>query len=223
MIAEIYEITLRSLWIATLGVMIAGIPAIALAWLLTRFRFPGRTMIESIAMVPMVLPPVAIGLLLLTLLRQEGFIGKLIYTRLGSGILLTPWAACLAAGVVAFPLVMKSTQQAFRQIPPDYRALALTYGKSELTIMLRLTIPLARRGIIYGMILGWARAMGEFGATILVAGMIPGYTETLSLGIYHRLNMGQDEQAWMLALVSVLLCLIAVSMSKRFEKEVHFT
>ena len=89
--------------------------------------------------------------------------------------------------------------------------------------MLRLTIPLARRGIIYGMILGWARAMGEFGATILVAGMIPGYTETLSLGIYHRLNMGQDEQAWMLALVSVLLCLIAVSMSKRFEKEVHFT
>ena len=151
------------------------------------------------------MPPVAVGLILLNLFSVTGPIGRLIDYLFDTQIILTWYAAVLAAAIVALPLYVKAAQGAFMSVPKRYLAVAETMGKSPVQIFFFVTIPMSLRGLFNGSILSFARGLGEFGATILVAGIIPGETETLALGIYDRITNGNDSEAW--TLVGVSLCL----------------
>ena len=148
---------------------------------------------QALIALPMVLPPVAVGLALLMLLGRRGPLGAL-WSALGIELVFTWWAAAIAAAVVGFPLLARACEQAFAAVDPRYERLARTLGLSPLQAFLRVTLPLAQRGVLYGALLAFTRALGEFGATALVAGILPGRTETLALGIYSRVQLGEDAR-----------------------------
>ena len=196
--------TLLTVRIAVVATLLALPPAVGLGYLLARRRFPGRSLLQATVSLPMVLPPVAVGLGLLILLGREGPLGGL-WRALGGGIVFTWWAAVLAAGTVGFPLLVRACEQSFAEVDTRYEAVARTLGMGRLRTFLRVTVPLARRGLLYGALLCFTRGLGEFGATALVAGIIPGRTETLSLGIWSRVQLGDDTGALALCAASVLL------------------
>jgi molybdate transport system permease protein len=181
---ELFDIVARTLRVALVATLTSLPFAIALGYTLARRRFPGRTLVQALVALPMVLPPVAIGLALLVLLGS-----------LGRGIVFTWWAAALAAGVVGFPLLVRACEQSFAGVDPRYEAVSRSLGVGRVATFLRVTLPLARRGVLYGSLLSFSRGLGEFGATALVAGIIPGRTETLSLGIWSRVQLGDDGAA----------------------------
>jgi molybdate transport system permease protein len=191
---ELFDIVARTLRVALVATLISLPIAIALGYTLARRRFPGRTLVQALVALPMVLPPVAIGLALLVLLGS-----------LGGGIVFTWWAAALAAGVVGFPLLVRACEQSFAGVDPRYEAVSRSLGVGRVATFLRVTLPLARRGVLYGSLLSFSRGLGEFGATALVAGIIPGRTETLSLGIWSRVQLGDDGAALWLCGASFVL------------------
>jgi molybdate transport system permease protein len=164
--------------VATAAILL---PALATGLLLARQDFRGKPLVQALIALPMVLPPVAVGLALLLLLGRRGPLGWL-WSALGIEVVFTWWAAAIASAVVGFPLLARACEQAFAAVSPEYERLARTLGLSPLRAFLRVTLPLARRGVIYGTLLAFTRALGEFGATALVAGILPGRTETLALG-----------------------------------------
>lgn len=214
--AETTGIALLTLRVGAAGALIAGVPAIALGWLLARRPFPGRAVVQTIVALPMVLPPVAIGLLLLKLLSPASPFGRATAAVLGHTLLFTWWAAALASAVVAFPLIARAAEQAFAAVPVRLENVARTLGASGPAVFRRVTLPLAARGLLYGTLFGFARALGEFGATSMVAGRIPGETETLALAIYGRIEMFREGEAWMLAGVSLLLALVPTAAAEIF-------
>ena len=163
----------------------------------------------------MVLPPVAVGLALLLLLGRRGPLGPL-WSALGIEVVFTWWAAAIAAAVVGFPLLARACEQAFAAVDPGYERLARTLGLSPLQAFLRVTLPLASRGVIYGALLAFTRALGEFGATALVAGILPGRTETLALGIYARVQLGEDGDALALCAVSFAIALVSMLIAEKW-------
>lgn len=200
-------LTLRVAAVATLWMIPIGT---ALGWLLARGNFRGKAAIEALLLLPMVLPPVAVGLVLLYLVAPTGPLGALA-AGLGMEPLVLSWrAAALASLVVALPLYVASARQAFQAVPRRLEQVALTLGHSPRQVFCTITLPLATRGLLTGTLLGFARALGEFGATSLVAGNIPGRTETLALGIYDRIVSGKDGEAWLLASISLGLALTAI-------------
>jgi molybdate transport system permease protein len=203
------EISLLTLRVAALATLIALPPAIATGYLLARRAFPGRSLVQAIIALPMVLPPVAVGLALLILLGPEGPFGGLLQA-LGIQIVFTEWAAALAAATVGFPLFVRACEQSFEGVDRRYPDLARTLGHSRWQVFFRVTLPLARRGIFYGAMLCFTRGLGEFGATALVAGIIPGRTETLSLGIWSRVQWGDDAGALTLCAISFILALTSM-------------
>jgi molybdate transport system permease protein len=203
---EISALTLR---IAAIATLLALPPAVVVGYFLARRSFPGRSLAQAIIALPMVLPPVAVGLALLILLGPEGPLGGLL-DALGIRIVFTEWAAALAAAVVGFPLFVRACEQSFESVDRRYADLARTLGHSRLQVFFRVTLPLARRGIFYGATLCFTRGLGEFGATALVAGIIPGRTETLSLGIWSRVQWGDDAGALALCAVSFTLALASM-------------
>jgi molybdate transport system permease protein len=205
-LAEITGLTLRVGAVATAGILL---PAIATGLLLARRSFRGKALAQALIALPMVLPPVAVGLALLLLLGPRGPLGAL-WSWLGLELVFTWWAAAIASAVVGFPLLARACEQAFAAVDPGYERLALTLGLSPLQAFLRVTLPLARRGVIYGALLAFTRALGEFGATALVAGILPGRTETLALGIYTRVQLGEDAGALALCAVSFAIALAAM-------------
>jgi molybdate transport system permease protein len=183
---------------------------LALAWLLARCDWPGKSLVETLVTLPLVMPPVATGLILLKVLGRRGVVGRFFHDTFHLDIAFT-WRAVLAAlAVMSFPLLVLSARAAFAQVNPRLEQIARTLGASNLRVFFSITVPLARRGIIGGMILAFARALGEFGATIMVAGNIPGQTATLSLSTYEAVQLGRDTVAFRLLAISVGLAFAAV-------------
>jgi molybdate transport system permease protein len=210
------SITLLTLKVGLASLAVSIVPGIALAWLLARRRFRGRTLVQSLVTLPLVLPPVAIGLLLLLLLGRRGPVGALVHAMLGQDLLFTWQAAAVASSVMSFPLLVRAAQHAFGEVPERLEQVAASLGSGRWRVFMTVTLPLARRGVVYGIALSFARGLGEFGATNMIAGSIPGRTETLALGIYGRVQSGQGGAAAGLASISVLLAFAATYLSEKY-------
>ncbi len=194
---------LLSIRVATLSTILAGLFGIALAWLLARKRFPGRTLLESVVVLPLILPPTVVGFYLLMLLGRSGPLGAILETA-GIEIVFTWRAAVIAATVASLPLVVKAAQAAFEALDPRLEAAARTLRPAA-SVFLTVTLPLAWRGILAGLILAFARGMGEFGITLMLAGSIPGRTQTLPLAIYDAVQANDLAQANALALLTIAI------------------
>ena len=188
--------------------------AIAVGWVLARRAFPGKTLLETIVSLPLVLPPVATGLLLLWIFGRRSPVGQAL-DAMGLEVVFTWKAVVIAMMVVSFPLVARSARSGIEQVDRRYEDLAATLGATPFRILRTITLPLASRGIVAGAILGFSRALGEFGATIMVAGAIPGRTQTLAVGIYTFVETGREEAAWGLIVLSALLAFGAIYVSNR--------
>jgi len=210
MTAAEWQIVWFTAWVAALS-SLAILPAgLAAAWLLARRDWPGKSVLETLISLPLVLPPVATGLILLQLFGRRGAIGGFLHDRLDLDVVFTWRGVLLALSVMSMPLLVRSARVAFEEVDPRLEQIARTLGAGNLRVFYTITLPLAARGIIGGMILAFARALGEFGATIMVAGNIPGRTSTLSLAIYQNVQLGDDAHAFRLLGVSVALAFIAV-------------
>jgi molybdate transport system permease protein len=184
-------------------------PGILLGLLLARRTFPGRTLLEALVYMPLVLPPTAVGYLLLRLLARGGALGP---SALGFDLdLLFTWkGAALASAIMALPLVARTSRIAFEQIDPRLEAMARTLGLGPVRAFFEVTVPLARRGLMAAGVLGFSRALGEFGATVIVAGNIPGRTQTLALAIFNDIQIGREDEAAVLVGVTAALAFVAV-------------
>jgi molybdate transport system permease protein len=218
---SILGLTLRVAAIATLAILPLGLAA---GWMLARWRGRGRTLVETALSLPLVLPPTAVGLLLLGLLRRSGPLGRWL-DRSGIELLFTWKAVVLATAVMSFPLLVRPVRAAFEEIDPRLLGLARSLGRRPALVFTTVALPLAWRGIATGIVLAFSRALGEFGATILVAGSIPGKTQTLALAIFHRTQIGQDGDAMRLVLLTVVLAFVAVwtseILSRRRERQLR--
>jgi molybdate transport system permease protein len=204
-----------SLRVASLATMLALVGGVPLAWLLARRRFPGRDLLGVLVLLPMVLPPTVLGYYLLVLMGRQSPLGVWLEAVGVGRIVFTPAAAVVAALVAAFPFLVRAAQSGFEQVDRVYEEAARTLGRGEIGIFLSVTVPLAWRGIVAGLALGFARAMGEFGATLMVAGNIPGRTQTASLAIYDAVQAGRMADAHLLALVlSALTGLVLVLLTR---------
>ncbi len=208
------EIVGFTFWMAVLAT-VAILPfGVALAWFLARKSWPGKPIVETLIALPLVMPPVATGLILLKLLGRKGPIGSFLHDHFDLEVVFT-WRAVVAAmAVMSFPLLVRGARIAFEAVNPRLEQVATTLGASPFRVFLTVTFPLAIRGIIAGSVLAFARALGEFGATILVAGNIPGKTTTLSVSIYSDIQLGHDRDAFRLLAVSVVLAFAAVWISE---------
>ena len=216
---EEYQIIAFSLGMAMLGTVLILPPGIALAWLLARREWPGKSLVETLVALPLVLPPVVTGLVLLRLFGRRGMIGAWVGQTFGADIVFTWRAVVIALSVMSIPLLVRTVRAAFEEINPELEHMARTLGAPGWRVFLFITLPLARRGIFAGTLLAFARALGEFGATIMVAGNIPGKTTTLSVAIYQHVQLGQDETVWKLAAVSVATAFIVLLLSERLLKK----
>lgn len=190
-------LSLRVAAVATALGIAVGVP---LAWVLARKSFPGRDVISVLIVLPMVLPPTVLGYGLLVLLGRQGPVDPAIQALFGEGLVFTPAAAVVAAFVAAMPFLIRAAQGGFEQLDVAYEEAARTLGRHEFAIFLTVTAPLAWRGIAAGIALCFARAIGEFGATLMLAGNIPGRTQTASIAIYDAVQAGRLEQATSMAL-----------------------
>ena len=214
MTAEEWQIVWFTTWVSALSTVLILPLGLAVAWLLARHQWPGKSIVETIVSLPLVVPPVATGLILLKLFGRRGPIGGFLHDSLGLDIALTWRGVLIALGVMSFPLLVRSTRVAFEQVNPRLEQMARTLGASDWRVFFTISMPLAKRGIIAGMILAFARALGEFGATIMIAGNIPGQTSTLSLDIFQSVQLGQDSHALRMLAVSVALAFGAVWLSE---------
>lgn len=204
--ADDWQIVWFTMSVAALAVLLIVPPGLAVAWLLARHQWRGKSLVETLVALPLVMPPVATGLILLQLFSRRGPIGSI----LGFDIVFTWRAVVLAMMVMAFPLLVRASRVAFEEVEPRLEQIARTLGASDSRVFVTITLPLAARGIIGGLLLAFARALGEFGATILVAGNIPGRTSTISLAIYQSVQLGRDSDAFRLLLYSVAAAFAAV-------------
>lgn len=193
-----------TLLVALGATLLVALPGVGLGYLLARRSFPGKSVVETLVALPLVLPPTAVGYLLLALLEPRGLFGK---ETLGfdPGILFTWRGACLAAAVMSLPLVARTARVAFEGVPARLEWMGRSLGLSRSRVLATITLPLAGRGVLAALFLGFARATGEFGATVIVAGNMPGRTQTLSLAIFSDLQARADEHAWQLVGVTVVL------------------
>lgn len=198
--------SLRMAALATLAILP---PGLAIAWALARKKWRGKSLVETLVALPLVMPPVATGLLLLVLFGRRGAIGSWLHA-IGIDVVFTWRAVVLAMMVMSFPLLVRAARTAFEEVNPRFEDLARTLGASEARVFITITLPLAARGIAAGLLLSFARALGEFGATILVAGNIPGRTSTISVSIYNLVQLGRDGEAMRLLAFSVVAAFAAV-------------
>jgi molybdate transport system permease protein len=204
--AAIVAFTLQSALVSTAIVVPLGL---LIASVLARLTWRGKSVVETIVALPLVMPPVATGLILLKLLSRHGILGAML-DRWGIEIVFT-WRAVVAAMVVmSMPLFVRSARVALEEVNVRYEQVARTLGATEPRVFFTVTLPLAARGLSGGTILAFARAIGEFGATILVAGNIPGRTQTMALAIYDRVQLGKDSDAYRLLVVSVIIAFTAL-------------
>jgi molybdate transport system permease protein len=216
--AEIRDIAIFTTVAAIAATALMLVPGVAVAWLLARRDFRGKSLIETLVSLPLVMPPVATGLLLLWLFSRRGPLGAAL-TRIGVEVVFTPAAVVVAMAVMGLPLLVRTARAGFEQVTRRYEQIAETLGAGPWRVFSTVTLPLAARNILAGAVLGFSRALGEFGATIVVAGSIPGRTRTLAVGIYSYMESGQDEQAAVLLAISVAIAFAAVFASNRLARE----
>ena len=204
-----------SLRVAVLAVLIAGPLGLGLAWLQQRVRYPGRGWVDALIMLPLVLPPSVVGYVLVLGFGRSGPLGPALESILGGPLIFTPTAAVLAAAIVALPLMVKATEPALAAVPRDQEEVAMTLGLSPWRVFWRVTFPHARRGVAAGLVLAFARALGEFGATLMFAGNIPGQTNTMPLELYAAYQSGGDERALFYVIVMIALSMAVVFVSGR--------
>lgn len=200
---------LFSLGVAALATAVILPFGVAVAYGLARWQGAGKGLIETLLSLPLVLPPTAVGLVLLEVLARSSPLGQAL-DALGVEVVFTPKAVVLASAVMAFPLLVRSARSGFEEVDPRLVAVARTLGDSRSQAFFRVTLPLAWRGVLTGTLLAFSRALGEFGATVLVAGNIPGRTQTLALAIFHRTQLGQDAEALRLAGIATLIAFAAI-------------
>jgi molybdate transport system permease protein len=209
---DVWYLTWFTLATAGLATLLMLAPGLLLAWLLARGRFRGRVLLETAVTLPLVMPPVAIGLVLLMLFSPIGSLGRLL-ARAGMEIVFTWKAVVIAMAVMGFPLLVRTAKAGIEQVDRRYEAAASTLGAGPLRVFFTITLPLARPAIIAGAVLAFARALGEFGATVMVAGSIPGATRTLAVGIFSAAETGHDREALVLAGISGVIAFVALWLS----------
>jgi molybdate transport system permease protein len=201
---------------AVCSTLLILVPGVALAWLLARRQWPGKAFVETFVSLPLVLPPVVTGLVLLQLFGLHGPLGHWLHARFGLDVVFTWKAVVLALGAMSFPLLVLFARAAIEDVPPGLEQIARTLGAGEGRVLWTVTLPLARRGILAGGLLAFARALGEFGATIMVAGNMPGRTTTLPVAIYASVLNGDDAHAWTLAGLATCIAFLALWIGERF-------
>jgi molybdate transport system permease protein len=181
--------------------------AVAAAWLVARRRFPGRELLDALCTLPLVLPPTVLGYYLIVLWGRNGWLGGWVHDHLGLSLMFTWQGAVLAAAVVSFPLLFKSARAAFESVPAEYEQAARILGDHEVALFWRITLPLASRGLLAGVMLAFARAMGDFGATLMVAGNIEGSTQTAAMAVFDAVAAGDYSLANTLVAIMSLTCI----------------
>jgi molybdate transport system permease protein len=205
-------LTLKVAGIATAINMVLGV---AVAYLFARKNFLGKEFLDAMLTLPMVMPPTVLGYYLLVLLGREGPIGAFLKEQFDINLIFTWQGAVIAASIVSFPLVFKGARAAFESTEIYYEQAAQVLNVSDWAIFLRVTLPLAWRGILAGVLLAFARSAGEFGATLMIAGSIPGKTQTLSIAVYEAVQAGQDDVANFLVLLTSVVCMSVLLVSGR--------
>lgn len=203
---------------AALATLVVFPPGVALAWLLARRRWRGKTLVETLVSLPLVLPPVVTGLLLLKLFGRRGPLGNWLWESFGMEVVFTWKAVVIALAVMSLPMLVRAARAAMEEVDPFLEQQARTLGAGEIRVFFTITLPLARRGVMAGALLAFARALGEFGATIMIAGNIPGQTTTISVAIYNLVQLGSDREAWTFAAVSLLIAFMSVAASERLSR-----
>jgi molybdate transport system permease protein len=206
---ETWQITLFSISVGLASTLLILPFGIALAWLFARREWALKSVVETIVLLPLVMPPVSTGLILLKIFGRRSPVGQWLYDR-GVEIVFNWKGVLIAMAVMSFPLLVRSVRTSFSEVNPRFEQIAATLGASSLRIFFVITIPLAYKGIIAGALLAFSRALGEFGATILLAGNIPGKTQTLSLAIYSFVQLGKDSDAYTLLGITVALAFLFV-------------
>ncbi len=191
-------------------------PGLLIGWLLTKRTFPAKAFLNTVVMLPQVLPPVVSGYLLLVILSKHGFIGKFLFQFFGLELVFSQSAVIIALSLISFPLLVRGILTGMASVPSELENVARTLGASPLKVFFTVTLPLASRGIIGGIILGFSKSLGEFGATIMVAGNIPGKTQTIALAIFNAVQLGEDASVYRLVLISTVIAFVAIWLAERF-------
>ena len=215
MSAETVSAIRLSLQVAAVATVLNAIVGIPLAWALARRRFPGRAVVDVLVTLPLVLPPTVTGYYLIVLLGRRGWLGAPIYAATGWSITFTWYAAVVAATIMALPLLVRTARAAIESVDADLEKAAFTLGRSTWRTALEVTLPLARNGVVAGLVLAFARALGEFGATLMLAGNIPGKTTTVPLAIYTAVQTGESGEALALVATLTVLSFAVVVLSER--------
>jgi molybdate transport system permease protein len=209
MTTQALQIAGFSATMALVATALALPPAVLLGWVLARRSFPGRSLLETLCTLPLVMPPVATGLILLRTFGRRSSLGRAL-DSLGIEIIFTWKAVVIAMAVMSLPIILLTAKAGFQQLNPRFEQMAASLGASPIRVFFRVSLPLASRSLIAAALLGFARALGEFGATIMIAGGIPGQTETLSVAIYRLTEIGREDDATGLMLLSVVLAFVAM-------------
>ncbi|PKN28426.1 MAG: molybdate ABC transporter permease subunit [Deltaproteobacteria bacterium HGW-Deltaproteobacteria-21] len=209
---------LLTLKVAALATLLSFVTGVALAKFMAHFRFPGKEWLDAVLTLPLVLPPTVLGYYLIVLLGRKGLLGRVLLESFGISLMFSWQGAVVASAVVSFPLIFKSARAAFETVDRNLEKAARTLGSSELAVFLRVSLPLAWRGMLAGAMLAFARAMGEFGATLMIAGNLPGKTQTLSLAVYSAVQAGNDNLATTLVLITSIVCVLVLVSSGKVLK-----
>ena len=199
-----------SLQVAAVATVINLPIALILSWLMVKRRIPGRFLLDILVSLPLAIPPVVVGYVLLLMLGREGPVGSVLHSVLGVDLVFTWVAAALASAVVSFPLMVRAIMLAMGSVDERLEMSARSLGAGLIRVALTITVPLAYRGILAGVLLGFVRALSEFGATIIVAGNIPGRTQTLPLAIFTNVQTGKDDAALRLVAITIALAVVTL-------------
>jgi molybdate transport system permease protein len=213
-----YSPLVLSLWVSLAATSIIAVLGTSIAYVLARKRFFGKTLLDAFTTLPLILPPTVTGYYLIILLGKNGIIGNYIYNVTGWSIMFTWQAAVVAATVVAIPIMIKSAKAAIESVDIEYEKASFTLGKSEIETFFLVTLPLAKKGLIAGLVLSFARALGEFGATIMIAGNIPGKTSTMPLAIYRAFQSGDDQLATTLVILLTVVSITVIYITTRITR-----
>ncbi len=219
--APIWVTLLLTLKVAAWATAINLVLGVAVGWLLARKRFVGREFLDALLTLPLVLPPTVIGYYLLVVIGKRGWLGGWLERSFGVNLIFTWQGAVIAASLVSFPLVLKSARTAFEAVDPQLENAARVLGLTEWAVFFRVTVPMAWPGIFAGVLLVFARSLGEFGATLMVAGSIPGQTQTLSMAVHDAVQAGQGDTAILLVVITSITCMVVLLVAGRLTASGH--
>ena len=212
-----------SVLVVSLATLLIGVVGTALGFVLARREFRAKELCDSLLTLPMVLPPTVTGYYLIVLLGKHGLLGRYIYQLTGWTVAFTWQGAVVAASVMALPIMVKSARAALELVDRRYETVSFSLGKGELETFFRVTLPLASRGVLAGVVLSFARALGEFGATLMLAGNIPGRTQTMPLAIFEAFISGEDRQAQLLALILTVTSILTIYLTNILTRAARST